>query len=159
VLLGASGKLVGIGSSFPSAKALARMWIYLEVGTAESIALTTTSQLQTSVDILNWIKDIKIFAIPSGAWRKWNPPQSRKHNSKTRNTDRARESFRRTCDQLSTPHWSLDSVNSATTNGTNEGINSLHLDSRQVIFSYHQVLDMPTRQRSYLHGLTIQYSI
>ena len=51
MLYGASGELVGIGSSLPSASALARMYISLDVAPAASIALATTSQLRTSVDI------------------------------------------------------------------------------------------------------------
>ena len=59
MLYGASGKLVGMGSSFPSANALARMYIWLDVAPAASIALATTSQLRTSVDICDWIKTSK----------------------------------------------------------------------------------------------------
>ena len=52
MLWGACGKLVGIGSGFPSANALARIYIWLDVDPAASIALATTSQLRISVDIL-----------------------------------------------------------------------------------------------------------
>ena len=51
MLYGASGKLVGIGSSLPSANALARTYIWLDVAPAASSALATTSQLRISVDI------------------------------------------------------------------------------------------------------------
>ena len=48
-------------------------------------------------------------------------PQPNTQNSKTPSSGRARESFWRTCNQLSTPHWSVDSVHSATGNGFNQG--------------------------------------
>ena len=64
MLYGASGALVGMGSSLPCANALARMYIWLEVAPVASIALATTSQLRTSVDIFNSIEDLKILAIP-----------------------------------------------------------------------------------------------
>ena len=51
MLKGAAGKLVGIGSVLPSASALARMYIWLEVEPAASIALATMSQLRVSVVI------------------------------------------------------------------------------------------------------------
>ena len=51
MLYGASGKLVGIGSSLPEANALARTYIWLDVAPAASIAFATMSQLRTSVDI------------------------------------------------------------------------------------------------------------
>ena len=51
MLWGARGKLVGIGSGFPSASALARIYIWLDVDPAASIALATRSQLRISVDI------------------------------------------------------------------------------------------------------------
>ena len=63
MLYGASGKLVGMGSSFPSANALARMYIWLDVAPAASIALATTSQLRTSVDICFYIKDVFSLAL------------------------------------------------------------------------------------------------
>ena len=51
MLYGASGELVGIGSSLPSANALARTYIWLDVAPAFSSAFATTSQLRISVDI------------------------------------------------------------------------------------------------------------
>ena len=56
MLYGASGQLVGIGSSFPSARAFARTYIWLEVVPAASMALATISQLRTSVDMISFIK-------------------------------------------------------------------------------------------------------
>ena len=55
MLFGAPGKLMDVESSFPSANALARMYIWLEVALAASIALATKSQLRTSVDICGFI--------------------------------------------------------------------------------------------------------
>ena len=51
MLYGASGELVGIGSTFPWANALARWYIWLDVAPDASMALATTSQLRISVDI------------------------------------------------------------------------------------------------------------
>ena len=56
MLYGASGELVGIGSSFPAANALARTNIWLDVAPAASIALATTSQLRISVDMAGRLK-------------------------------------------------------------------------------------------------------
>ena len=56
MLWGAWGKLVGIGSGLPSASALARIYIWLEVDPAASIALATRSQLRISVDIFEACK-------------------------------------------------------------------------------------------------------
>ena len=44
MLWGASGELVEIGSSLPSANALVRVYIWLDVDTASSMALATMSQ-------------------------------------------------------------------------------------------------------------------
>lgn len=74
ILWGACGKLVGIGSDFPSANALARIYIWLEVEPAASIALATTSQLRTSVDMLRLSKlclqNLKLFEAVCG--RGWH---------------------------------------------------------------------------------------
>ena len=51
MLKGAAGEVVGIGSAFPSAKALARRYIWLDVAPAASIALAMVSQLRISVVI------------------------------------------------------------------------------------------------------------
>ena len=51
ILKGAAGKVVGIGSALPSAKALARRYIWLDVVPAASIALAMVSQLRISVVI------------------------------------------------------------------------------------------------------------
>ena len=51
MLKGAAGKVVGIGSALPSAKALARRYIWLDVAPAASIALAMVSQLRISVVI------------------------------------------------------------------------------------------------------------
>ena len=51
MLKGAAGKEVGIGSALPSAKALARRYIWLDVVPAASIALAMVSQLRISVVI------------------------------------------------------------------------------------------------------------
>ena len=51
MLKGAAGKLVGIGSAWPSAKALARRYISLRVAPLASIAAATTAQLRISVVI------------------------------------------------------------------------------------------------------------
>ncbi len=55
-----------MGSSFPCANALARMYIWLEVAPAASIALATTSQLRISVDIFDSVEGLKSLAIPLG---------------------------------------------------------------------------------------------
>ena len=70
MLWGAWGKLVGIGSGFPSARALARIYIWLEVDPAVSIALATRSQLRISVDIwMIWDKSlIKLKASCGYPW-------------------------------------------------------------------------------------------
>ena len=49
MLNGAAGKLVGIGSAWPSASALARRYISLWVAPWASIAAATTAQLRISV--------------------------------------------------------------------------------------------------------------
>ena len=51
MLKGAAGKLVGIGSDFPSASALARIYIWLLVAPWASIEAATTAQLRISVVI------------------------------------------------------------------------------------------------------------
>ena len=56
MLYGASGELVDFASSFPSANALARTYICLDVSPAASNALATTSQLRISVDIAGRLK-------------------------------------------------------------------------------------------------------
>ena len=70
MLWGAWGKLVGIGSGFPSARALARIYIWLEVDPAVSIALATRSQLRISVDIWRVLteKFIKLKASCGYPW-------------------------------------------------------------------------------------------
>ena len=77
MLYGASGELVGMGSSLPSASALARTYIWLEVAPAASIALATTSQLRISVDIWDWIKDETTIASQLTCPWRWNPPMDR----------------------------------------------------------------------------------
>ena len=52
MLKGAAGWLVGIGSGFPSARALARRYISLFVAPVDSIAAATTAQLRVSVVII-----------------------------------------------------------------------------------------------------------
>ena len=51
MLKGAAGKLVGFGSVWPSAMALARRYISLLVAPCASIAEATTAQLRCSVVI------------------------------------------------------------------------------------------------------------
>ena len=151
MLWSASGKLVGIGSSFPSANALARIYIWIDVAPAASSALATTFQLRTSVDIWSWIKYAKILANLSGAWRKWNPPHSRTYKTKkTRSNCRAWKSFWQTCDQLSTPNWSVDLIRSVRTMDPTSGVSSLHLDGKKSLFSWHHTLDVPHQQKIYM---------
>ena len=77
ILYGASGKLVGIGSSFPSASALARTYIWLDIAPADSRALATTSQLWISVDVWSWFKSEETIASqPTYSWRR-NPSMDR----------------------------------------------------------------------------------
>ena len=52
ILNGAAGSLVGIGSAWPSARALARRYISLFVAPLASIAAATTAQFRISVVIL-----------------------------------------------------------------------------------------------------------
>ena len=82
MLYGASGKLVGMGSSFSSANAFARMYLWQDVAPAVSIALATTSQFLNSVDILDWVISDIIFASPSGEWWRWNPALGRTRRTK-----------------------------------------------------------------------------
>ena len=53
MLSGAAGKLVGIGSGWPSAMALARLYMELSVAPRASMEAATTAQLRTSVVIVN----------------------------------------------------------------------------------------------------------
>jgi len=53
MLSGAAGKLVGIGSGWPSAMALARLYMKLLVAPWASIAAATTAQLRISVVMVN----------------------------------------------------------------------------------------------------------
>ena len=148
MLWSASRKLVGIGSSFPSANALARIYIWIDVAPAASSALATTFQLRTSVDIWSWIKYAKILANPSSAWRKRNPPHSRTYKTQKHVITVAHENpFWRTCDQLSTPNWSVDLIRSVRTMNPTSGVSSLYLDGRQCLFSSHHTLDVPHQQK------------
>ena len=52
ILNGAAGWLVGIGSAWPSARALARRYISLLVEPWASIAAATTAQLRISVVVI-----------------------------------------------------------------------------------------------------------
>ena len=56
MLNGAAGLLVGIGSHWPSARALARRYISLFVAPLASIAAATTAQLRISV-VINVMKN------------------------------------------------------------------------------------------------------
>ena len=52
MLNGAAGKLVGMGSGWPSAMALARLYMKLLVAPSASMAAATTAQLRISVVIV-----------------------------------------------------------------------------------------------------------
>ena len=81
MLSGAAGKLVGIGSGWPSAMALARLYMKLSVAPWASMAAATTAQLRTSVDIVNE----QITTTPSP--RRW---VSRGSNTRTERRTTAR---------------------------------------------------------------------
>ena len=149
-----------MGSSFPSANALARIYIWLEVAPAASSALATTSQLRTSVDICSWIKDVSILANPSGAWWQWNPPHSRTYKTQKHLVTVAHENpfdERMINYRLRIDRWTR-SVALQVMDPT-RGISSLHLDGRQGLFSSNHTLAAPNQQRIYLSFTIILHEL
>ena len=82
-----------MGSSFPSANALARIYIWLEVAPAASSALATTSQLRTSVDIAVELKMYKFWRVLLVRGDSETRPTAEHTKLKTPSNGRARESF------------------------------------------------------------------
>ena len=64
ILKGAAGSLVGIGSAWPSARALARRYMSLFVAPFASIAAATTAQLRISVVIVKMHYFINLATTP-----------------------------------------------------------------------------------------------
>ena len=79
MLKGAAGWLVGIGSGFPSARALARRYISLFVAPVDSIAAATTAQLRVSVVMILRNVDIVNLATICSVCDGGNRPGTEQH--------------------------------------------------------------------------------